>query len=540
MMSFSRKPKIWLSALVEGLNMSKKCPRLAIEGLALDSRDIRPGYVFFALKGLNKDGAAYVSQAIECGAVAVITEWTDIGDDSVTSIFEGFRSSVPILKVKNLSEEVSEIAGRFYDHPSHKTKVTAVTGTNGKTTCAHLYSDLWTQFYTRSKTLQDDNYCGYIGTLGHGIAALDDKMPLQNRPKLESSSSILVSPLTTPDAIDMQTIFANFASKGCSGVVLEASSHALVQNRIASISLDTAIFTNLSRDHLDYHGDLESYADAKRKLFSYPALKNAVINIDDAIGKSILVDLDPSIRPVTYSLENITADIYCQSMRFSAKGLEADIQTPWGSGRITSSLLGKFNLYNLLAVIAAFVIHDTRAEYENFVVALELVKNLSAVNGRMELVDSLSGPTVIVDYAHTPDALDQALQALRLHSEGAVWVVFGCGGDRDIGKRAEMGHIAADNADYVVVTSDNPRNESPDKIIQDIVSVTTDSVIIEPNRGNAINFAISSAANNDVVLIAGKGHESYQILGNQRVTFSDQVEARLALKSRHDKMAVSI
>jgi UDP-N-acetylmuramoyl-L-alanyl-D-glutamate--2,6-diaminopimelate ligase len=227
-------------------------------------------------------------------------------------------------------------------------------------------------------------------------------------------------------------------------------------------------------------------------------------------------------------------------MRFSAKGLEADIQTPWGSGRITSSLLGKFNLYNLLAVIAAFVIHDTRAEYENFVVALELVKNLSAVNGRMELVDSLSGPTVIVDYAHTPDALDQALQALRLHSEGAVWVVFGCGGDRDIGKRAEMGHIAADNADYVVVTSDNPRNESPDKIIQDIVSVTTDSVIIEPNRGNAINFAISSAANNDVVLIAGKGHESYQILGNQRVTFSDQVEARLALKSRHDKMAVSI
>jgi UDP-N-acetylmuramoyl-L-alanyl-D-glutamate--2,6-diaminopimelate ligase len=540
MMSFSRKPKIWLSTLVEGLNMSKKCPRLAIEGLALDSRDIRPGYVFFALKGLNKDGAAYVSQAIECGAVAVITEWTDIGDDSVTSIFEGFRSSVPILKVKNLSEEVSEIAGRFYDHPSHKTKVTAVTGTNGKTTCAHLYSDLWTQFYTRSKTLQDDNYCGYIGTLGHGIAALDDKMPLQNRPKLESSSSILVSPLTTPDAIDMQTIFANFASKGCSGVVLEASSHALVQNRIASISLDTAIFTNLSRDHLDYHGDLESYADAKRKLFSYPALKNAVINIDDAIGKSILVDLDPSIRPVTYSLENITADIYCQSMRFSAKGLEADIQTPWGSGRITSSLLGKFNLYNLLAVIAAFVIHDTRAEYENFVVALELVKNLSAVNGRMELVDSLSGPTVIVDYAHTPDALDQALQALRLHSEGAVWVVFGCGGDRDIGKRAEMGHIAADNADYVVVTSDNPRNESPDKIIQDIVSVTTDSVIIEPNRGNAINFAISSAANNDVVLIAGKGHESYQILGNQRVTFSDQVEARLALKSRHDKMAVSI
>ena len=540
MMSFSRKPKIWLSTLVEGLNMSKKCPRLAIEGLALDSRDIRPGYVFFALKGLNKDGAAYVSQAIECGAVAVITEWTDIGDDSVTSIFEGFRSSVPILKVKNLSEEVSEIAGRFYDHPSHKTKVTAVTGTNGKTTCAHLYSDLWTQFYTRSKTLQDDNYCGYIGTLGHGIAALDDKMPLQNRPKLESSSSILVSPLTTPDAIDMQTIFANFASKGCSGVVLEASSHALVQNRIASISLDTAIFTNLSRDHLDYHGDLESYADAKRKLFSYPALKNAVINIDDAIGKSILVDLDPSIRPVTYSLENITADIYCQFMRFSAKGLEADIQTPWGSGRITSSLLGKFNLYNLLAVIAAFVIHDTRAEYENFVVALELVKNLSAVNGRMELVDSLSGPTVIVDYAHTPDALDQALQALRLHSEGAVWVVFGCGGDRDIGKRAEMGHIAADNADYVVVTSDNPRNESPDKIIQDIVSVTTDSVIIEPNRGNAINFAISSAANNDVVLIAGKGHESYQILGNQRVTFSDQVEARLALKSRHDKMAVSI
>jgi UDP-N-acetylmuramoyl-L-alanyl-D-glutamate--2,6-diaminopimelate ligase len=527
MIGFSTQPRILLSTLIQGLNLSKKCPRLSVKGLALDSRKVQPGYIFFALKGHEKDGMNYISQAIERGAVAVLIEWKNLDGSLVTYINEGAKFSVPIIGVEQLSQSVSFIAGRFYGDPAKTMSVVAVTGTNGKTTCAQLYADLSSQVNDLDTSLSDNHKSGFVGTLGHGIVGesidLDSKLDL-------NSDEVLASPLTTPDAITMQKILADLQAAGCEAVAIEASSHALEQNRISSIAVDTAIFTNLSRDHLDYHGDLTSYANAKRKLFKMPGLKNAVVNIDDIVGKTIFSELDPNIRAISYSLENITADIYCQALDFSPIGFRALIHTPWGSGEIVSSLLGKFNLCNLLAVIGAFVIQADGSEYDNFTKVLKMIPALNSVSGRMELIGNGAGPAVIVDYAHTPDALEKALKTLHLHCKGSLWVVFGCGGDRDIGKRAEMGEIAKSNADSVVVTSDNPRTESPQKIIQDILAGSSKDVIVEVDRRKAINRAIGGAGEDDIVLIAGKGHENYQILGVERLPFSDQVEARLALR----------
>lgn len=530
-MGFPQSSRIMLSTLIEGLLVSYKCPQIRVEGITLDSRKVAPGFVFVALQGTDKDGRAYIPEAVKRGAVAVLIDLEKCKKTSVASFYERFKTTIPILEVKNLPKKLSLIAARFYGDPSTKLKVTAITGTNGKTTCAHLYANLSALYQKKVRRKNTENHCGYVGTLGHGKATLINKLESD-----KSVENILTSSqLTTPDAISMQFILDDLRSDGCDNVVLEASSHALQQHRIADVSIDTAIFTNLSRDHLDYHGDLKSYAAAKRKLFAMPGLKNAVINIDDELGKSILTKLDPAVRVITYSLENITADIYCQSMSFSTEGLEAYIQTPWGSGRIVSSLLGRFNLCNLLAVIASFIINNQDIKYENFPSILDIIALLDPVEGRMELVRGSSGPgpSVIVDYAHTPDALEKVLKALRLHCKGYLWVVFGCGGDRDIGKRSQMGSIAKAKADKIIVTSDNPRSENSRKIIEDIVDGINSAVTIEVDRREAIILAISSASDNDVVLIAGKGHEKYQIIGSKRVHFSDKQEASLALAQRY-------
>ncbi|MGB2287591.1 MAG: Mur ligase family protein, partial [Porticoccaceae bacterium] len=305
---------------------------------------------------------------------------------------------------------------------------------------------------------------------------------------------------------------------------MEVSSHSLVQGRVAGVQISTGIFTNLSRDHLDYHGDLEAYAAAKARLFAMSTVEYAVINIDDPVGRSILSGLNTQIKAISYSLEDNQADIYCSTIGLSPEGLRASVVTPWGNGEIHSSMLGKFNLYNLLAVIAAAAIQGVNIDD-----IFRLIPDLRAVPGRMELVGSTE-PAVVVDYAHTPDALEKALQALRVHCSGNLWVVFGCGGDRDLGKRAEMGVIAQRCADRVVVTSDNPRTESPAQIIEHILQGISGETVVEPDRRAAIRQAVFAADKNDVILIAGKGHEDYQILGAQRLPFSDQAEARLALR----------
>lgn len=536
MMSLSRKWTMTLSQLIADFGIFDNCPDVAIEGLALDSRQVQPGDLFIAVKGTATDGVAFIPQAIERGAVAVLVEKDQLVGSLVEELISGGNSAIPVLGVDNLSEYVSDIAGIFYADPSAKMCLTAITGTNGKTTCSRLFADLM-------EGLADERAgtAAFIGTLGYGMvrnaayrAPHDSAEPPadQSAPSFadKEQAGVTDTGLTTPDAVAMQRILAELASKGAKHIALEVSSHSLVQRRVAGLKINIAVFTNLSRDHLDYHGDINAYAAAKSRLFAMQGLQHAVINSDDSVGRVILANLDQSIQAFSFSLENNSADIYCSTIGLSPEGLRASVVTPWGQGEISSPLLGKFNLANLLAVIGA-------AGAQGYALAdiLRVIPTLRAVSGRMELVDASAQPAIVVDYAHTPDALEKALQALRVHCQGNLWVVFGCGGDRDTGKRAEMGAIAQRCADKLVVTSDNPRTESPQQIIDHILQGTSRDVIVESDRRAAIRQAIFAADKNDVVLIAGKGHEDYQILGAQRLPFSDQAEARLALRELEAK-----
>jgi len=494
MMALSQSPAITLVDLLKDFMDTSGCPSVSVTGVALDSRLVVPGDLFIAVKGTQTDGAQYIAQAIEKGAVAILLEQNMVSADW----------AVPVIALPELSEYVSDIAGVFYGQPSQQMPVTAITGTNGKTTCSQLLAQLFELLGESS---------GFIGTLGYGLSG--------------NGLNTKDTGLTTPDAVSVQRILAELKDAGAKRIAMEVSSHSLVQRRIAGLQIDTAVFTNLTRDHLDYHGNLNSYAAAKARLFAMTGLKNAVINIDDNVGRLILVNLDPLVNGISYSVENHSADIHCDRISISASGIDAEVVTPWGRGRLNSSLLGKFNLANLLAVIGA-------AGMQGFALdkILQAAVSLTAVTGRMELVDTNARPAVVIDYAHTPDALEKALQALRNHCQGELWVVFGCGGDRDIGKRAEMGKVADHRADNIVVTSDNPRTESPEKIIDQVLLGITRDVSVVVDRRDAIRTAIKDAQPNDVILIAGKGHEDYQILGAQRLPFSDQAEARLALRSR--------
>jgi len=494
MMALSQSPAITLVDLLKDFMDTSGCPSVSVTGVALDSRLVVPGDLFIAVKGTQTDGAQYIAQAIEKGAVAILLEQNMVSADY----------AVPVIALPELSEYVSDIAGVFYGQPSQQMPVTAITGTNGKTTCSQLLAQLFELLGESS---------GFIGTLGYGLSG--------------NGLNTKDTGLTTPDAVSVQRILAELKDAGAKRIAMEVSSHSLVQRRIAGLQIDTAVFTNLTRDHLDYHGNLNSYAAAKARLFAMTGLKNAVINIDDNVGRLILVNLDPLVNGISYSVENHSADIHCDRISISASGIDAEVVTPWGRGQLKSSLLGKFNLANLLAVIGA-------AGMQGFALdkILQAAASLTAVSGRMELVDANVLPVVVIDYAHTPDALEKALQALRNHCQGELWVVFGCGGDRDIGKRAEMGKVADHRADNIVVTSDNPRTESPEKIINQVLLGITRDVSVVVDRRDAIRTAIKDAQPNDVILIAGKGHEDYQILGAQRLPFSDQAEARLALRSR--------
>ena len=565
MMSLSQQWAMTLTQLIADFVDSGPYPEVAIKGLALDSRQVQAGDLFIAVKGTATDGVAFIPQAIERGAVAVLIEKDQLVGPLVDGAFDGsaegsFHSAegsshsaegssytsgssgekVPVIGIENLSEYVSDIAGVFYGDPSSKMTVTAITGTNGKTTCTRLFAEL-VEYLTQNHSKAAGS-SAFVGTLGYGMVrhagfqALHDsarKSPQQDSLSVANTGTeagtetITDTGLTTPDAVAMQRILAELNSKGAANVALEVSSHSLVQRRVAGLKVDTAVFTNLSRDHLDYHGDINAYGAAKSRLFAMPGLQHAVINLDDNVGRVILANLNPDVQAISFSLEDSAADVHCSTIGLSPEGLRASVVTPWGQGEISSALLGKFNLANLLAVIGA-------AAVQGYALTdiLAAIPSLRAVPGRMELVDANAEPAIVVDYAHTPDALEKALQALRVHCRGNRWAVFGCGGDRDIGKRAEMGEIAQRFADQVVVTSDNPRTESPQQIIDHILQGISREVIVESDRRAAIRQAILKADKNDVVLIAGKGHEDYQILGAQRLPFSDQAEARLALRER--------
>jgi UDP-N-acetylmuramoyl-L-alanyl-D-glutamate--2,6-diaminopimelate ligase len=463
-----------------------------IGGLAIDSRKTKPGDVFLAYPGHRADGRAHIPQAIAAGASAVL--W-----DS-----RGFRWDaawrVPNLGVPDLRSHLGEIAGRFFGNPSRHVWLAGVTGTNGKTSCSHWIAQSLTRLGRKTAV---------IGTLGSGFPG-----------ELDAAGN------TTPDAITLQSQLAGLRARGATGCAMEVSSHGIEQGRINGVEFDVALFTNLSRDHLDYHKTMEDYGATKARLFGWPQLKHAVVNVDDRFGNELAQSIDRSrINVLGYGFGK--GEIAGHRLDLSTRGLKLEITTPWGAAHLTSQLIGGFNAANLLGALG--VLMTAEVSLQDAVDALALVE---PVPGRLQMVRLPKAPLVVVDYAHTPDALEKVLQTLRdLLPVGAkLHCVFGCGGDRDPGKRPLMGEVATRLSDRVIITSDNPRSEKPCAIIDDIVAGAHPNYEIETDRTGAIFKALQSAAPDDVVLIAGKGHETYQEIGKQRLPFDDVQVAREMLR----------
>lgn len=490
-----------LIELLEGIVEVPACEDVMISGLQIDSRAVRRGDLFLACKGGRQHGITFLSEALRHGAAAVAFD-----PDGAAGVHP---LGVPAIPVPQLGEKVGLIADRYYDHPSGSLHVMGITGTNGKTSCSH---------YLAQALHQRRAACGLIGTLGSGLYG-----------ELQPGHH------TTPDALAVQATLSRFCATGARAVVMEVSSHALDQGRVNGVAFDLAVFTNLTRDHLDYHGDMTRYENAKRRLFHWPDLGCAIVNADDSAGRRLLQALPPSVRAIAYSLNaeasrsltNTQAGrpighLWSDEVLLTLDGLCLRVDGDWGSAELSAPLIGRFNASNLLAALGALL-----AEGWSMEDAVQRLANTHAVEGRMERFRLEGRPLLVVDYAHTPDALEQALLAVREHTQGRLWCVFGCGGERDRGKRPEMGAIAEHLADQVVITDDNPRGEAGDHIVADILSglKTPDQASVERDRQRAIHAAFAAADAQDVILIAGKGHENYQEIAGKRVPYSDRALA---------------
>ena len=480
-----------------------------ISGVAYDSRQVKPGTVFFALRGVNADGARFAPQAIANGAAAVVAE---------TPAPAGV--TVPWLRVPNARTALAAAAAQFYRNPSEELALVGITGTNGKTTISYLLASIFEAAGVK---------CGRIGTIGYRIGARE-----------------VDAPRTTPEAPELQQMLRDMVADGCGACVMEVSSHALALRRADSLRFAAGIFTNLTRDHLDFHGDMEAYFAAKRRLFEIlPEGAVGVINVDDRRGPDLVA---VARRPVTYAIDG-NADVRPGPLSFSLDGLTFDIRTPRGTIHVRSRLVGRPNAYNILAASAAAMALDLPFS------AIEAgLAALDDVPGRFQVVSEASDDVrVIVDYAHTDDALKNLLETARPLATGRVVTVFGCGGDRDRTKRPLMGAVAARLSDLVIVTSDNPRSEDPERIIDEIrrgIVMPADRIapkgqqkgtpsLAIVDRREAIEKAIKDARRGDLVLIAGKGHEKYQVIGDRTLPFDDVDVARAALARRRSGSRVT-
>lgn len=463
-----------------------------IEGLTLDSREVQANYLFIACVGEQVDGRNFINAAIKKGACAIVAE--SLTETAILQMEVG--ENIPIFYLPNVMNAISEIASRFYENPSQGLQVIGVTGTNGKTSIALYLQQALTSLGFNT---------GYIGTLGYGTAV--DGLTMLSH--------------TTPQAIRVQELLKDFFKKNVSHCAMEVSSHALDQARVKAVNFHSAIFTNLTRDHLDYHHSLENYAAAKQKLFTEFNLKNAIINLDDEWGQIFSTRLPKTTQLFTYSLQKTSkASVKIDFLKSTATGLHLKILSPWGTDELLLPLIGTFNAANALAVLTCLCALGHPWEK-----ILAILKHLRPARGRMDQIPLRNGILAVVDYAHTPDALYQALKALRAHTPGQLICVFGCGGDRDRGKRAQMGEIASRYADQIIITNDNPRHETPENIVADISqgipSEFRHKMNIILDRNEAILAAVEIAHPQDSILIAGKGHENYQIFGDKILAFSD-------------------
>jgi UDP-N-acetylmuramoyl-L-alanyl-D-glutamate--2,6-diaminopimelate ligase len=466
---------------------------IVVSGLTQDSHAVRAGDAFVALAGAKHHGIEFAPQAVERGAAIILAE-PPIPDS---------RFPIPVIRVDDLRSHLGEIATRFFDDPSAAMTVVGVTGTSGKTSTVQLLAQAFTQLGKRAAT---------IGTLGAGL-----------------HGELHAGERTTPDVIRVHGLMAEFRDAGATDVAMEVSSHALDQHRVDGIHFDVAVFTNLTRDHLDYHGTMEAYGAAKAKLFAWPGLCAAVINVDDTFGRELATRIPAGVQTVRCGIDNADADVRANDVRTHSDGIDFQLVTPWGEAAVHSALLGRFNVANLLAV--AGVLGALEVPFAQIRAALQA---LQPINGRMNRIGGGALPLVVVDYSHKPDALEQVLAALRAHCDGRLVCVFGCGGERDAGKRPIMGAIAERMADVVIVTDDNPRGEDGDAIVAQIVAGmrAPERATIERDRARAIDIAIAQANAGDVVLVAGKGHETYQEVGGAKHRFDDLQVARATLEAR--------
>ncbi len=471
-----------------------------ITGLTLDSRTVKSGDLFLACICQEADGRDFIIDAINRGVAAVLCE------DRLPSIT--LPKDIPIIVVADLRWKIGLIGAKFYGYPAEKLTMIGVTGTNGKTSITQYIATVLTKL----------GYpCAVIGTIGTGFPG-----------KLNFAVN------TTPDPLTLQRLLFEFVAVGAKAVAMEVSSQGLAQGRVSGVAFTIAVLTNLTRDHLDYHGTMENYGEAKRMLFSQGKLQQAVVNIDDEFGRGLIQELKTTLEVYAYTIAGETLagvpTIGASNIEIKSSLMAAQVTTPWGAGTLRSKLLGRFNLSNLLAVLGVLGIMQVNLED-----ALVEIANLEAANGRMQVFGGEhKKPLVVIDYAHTPDALEQSLLTLQEYCRGALWCVFGCGGDRDRGKRHLMGKIAERLSDHVVITNDNPRTENSKQIVDDILQglLCPWAVEVEYDRATSIAYAINQARENDVILIAGKGHEDYQIIGKEKTPFSDKEIVTKALVAK--------
>lgn len=470
-----------------------------IGGITLDSRKVNPNDLFLAIKGSDANGSRYITDAISKGASAVLV------DQLATDVI--LDQPIPIFLVVHLQQSIGLLAARFYDYPAQKLRVIGVTGTNGKTSCTNFIAQILHSLHTA---------CGVIGTLGNGCY-----------PHLQASS------LTTPDAITLQALLRDFVNQKATTVAMEVSSHSIDQGRINATDFEIGIFTNLTQDHLDYHGTMENYAAVKRRFLAATYTKQVIVNADDAYGRQWIADIEPHKSVFAYSTSKSSLKlnvpmVYCENISLSMQGINATVHSPWGTGEVLLPLIGHFNLSNGLAVLTALCAYGI--PFSDVLLGLS---RLQGVPGRMQTFGGSKQPLVVVDYSHTPDSLKNALTALRSHTRGKLICVFGCGGNRDKSKRPIMAAIAEQFADEVIITNDNPRHEIPNEIAADILKGFADPerVKVELDRSKAILNSIQWATEMDCILIAGKGAETYQQIGDEKIPFDDTEQVKNYLKN---------
>lgn len=508
--------EVALDFLLEGFiddSLVEQCRNLTVNALVQDNRKARAGNLFIAHQGYNTHGLLYAQDAVAKGVSVVLWD----GDlENRDEILDSISNKVLCIHCENLKDKVGEIASRYYEQPSLSLNTIGVTGTDGKTSIAHFLAQCLDAY---------DVHCGVLGTLGNGF--INDLHP---------------TGLTTADALLVQKTLAEIQQAGAKHVVMEVSSHGLVQGRVNGVAFTTAVLSNIAADHLDYHGTMENYAAAKRRLFYTPGLGAAVINLDDEFGRSLAKEVRDHVCVWGYSLNKDVsaykdiADYFVnvQEIKPFERGYHLSVSTPKGEACFDLPLLGRFNVSNGLAVLSTLLVSQFSLEH-----AVDSLSAVHSVDGRVEIIYQPGKPVVVVDYAHTEQGLAAVCSSMREHFTGAIWCVFGCGGDRDRSKRPLMAQAVEKYADKIIVTTDNPRHEDPQDIVDQVVAgfSSLDNVEVILDRRTAIDIVIANAQSGDVVLLAGKGHETSQIVGDVHIAFDDRRVAREFLSLRETEVS---